>query len=124
MQRIKSKTPTGLAMRVTLLGPLLGAVALAACSKPSPTEEDIAKLARNGYGDGMFEYRIDNIQITDLNCSYREQKYLCTYTQEVTGSYKKPNFSTGKWTDVPYHNKSKSRMTLSMGDKGWIKEFL
>jgi len=123
MHVVNIQSPKGFAMRVFRLGALVGTLALAACSKPTPTPEDIAKLARNGYGDGMFEYRIDNIQITDLNCSYREQKYLCTYTQEVTGSYKKPNFSTGKWTDVPYHNKSKSRMTLSMGDKGWIKEF-
>lgn len=123
MHVVIRQTPRGLAMRLFRLGTLVGTLALAGCSKPAPTPEDIAKLARNGYGDGMFEYRIDNIQITDLNCSYREQKYLCTYTQEVTGSYKKPNFSTGKWTDVPYHNKSKSRMTLSMGDKGWIKEF-
>lgn len=123
MHVVNRQTPKGLAMRVFLLGTLVGTLALAACSKPTPTPEDIAKLTRNGYGDGMFEYRIDNIQITDLNCSYREQKYLCRFTQEVTGSYKKPNFSTGKWTDVPYHNKSKSRMTLSMGDKGWIKEF-
>lgn len=110
-------------MLAARLGAFLGVLVLAACSKPSPTPEVIAKFALEGYKGGMFEYRIDDIKITDLNCSYREQKYLCAFTQEVTGSYKKPNFSTGKWIDVPYHEKSKSRMTLSMGDKGWIKEF-
>ena len=119
----KSQPSENRFVQTARLGAIWGILVLAACSKPSPTPDVIAKFALEGFKGGMFEYRIDDIKITDLNCSYREQKYLCAFTQEVTGSYKKPNFSTGKWTDVPYHEKSKSRMTLSMGDKGWIKEF-
>lgn len=109
-------------MKIYSLCSLLSLMVLTACSKPSPTPEVIGKFVLASYS-GMFEYRIEKVQITDLNCSYREEKYMCVYTEEITGVRKKPNFSAGQWIDVPYHDKSKSRMTLSMGDKGWIKEF-
>ena len=100
-------------------------VSLSACFNSAPTEKDIERLIRARY-DRNQEYVLSKVSITDLNCSSREGKFHCEYTQELQGTYKKPVFNkkTGgfDFQETPWEGKRKSSKTLSKGNQDWIEE--
>ncbi len=102
---------------------LLPALLLTACFSQPPTADDVAKLVQkrwNSYPD----YKISKVKITELNCANREGKYLCEFMEDIEGTTQKFKMENLKTyiLDVPYSKKSKSTMSLSKGDKGWIME--
>lgn len=114
---------TKLTMNLRTLIALVPVLLLTACFSQAPTTEEVAKLVQERWNNSG-RYKISKVKITDLNCAKREGKYRCEFNEEVEGTqqtFTMKNLRT-YISDVPYSNKSKSSMTMSKGDKGWIKE--
>lgn len=113
-------------MKIWTIPVVVATLALTACFSGPPTPEDIGALLKARL-ENTGDYKVNQITISNVNCSRRESSYFCEYDSYTKGTQKKfagfvPGTLTPNYADAPYENRSKKiHMALAKGDAGWME---